>query len=148
MPNRSMINVNKRRRLLFVALGYLFIKKKRLNYRRRYWVHPRNQTRPSQGAWHTCMAALRDHYPEKQREALRLGFKIFNEILNMVGPTITKQDIFYTKTISHDQRLGVTLYYLATGDSFPTVRLLFRLCRSTTRTIIFETCHSIWSFCK
>ena len=149
MPNMTMNNVNKRRRLLLVALGYLYLKKKkRLNNRSRYWVHPRHQTRPSQGAWHTCMASLRDHYPEKHREVLRMGFKIFNEILNMVGPTITKQDIFYTKTISHDQRLGVTLYYLATGDSFPTVTLLFRLGRSTTRTIIFETCHSIWSFCK
>ena len=118
------------------------------NNRRRYWVHPLHQTRPSQGAWHTCMAALRDHYPEKHREALRMDLETFNEILDMVGPSITKQDTFFRKAISPDQRLGVTLYYLATGDSFPTIALLFRLGRSTTRAIIFETCHAIWRRCN
>ena len=61
-----------------------------------------------------CMVALKDHYPEKHREALRMDLETFNEILDTVGPTITKQDTFFKMTISTDQRLGVTLYYLAT----------------------------------
>ena len=60
------------------------------------------------------MAALKAHYPEKHREALRMDLETFNEILDMVGPTITEQDTFFRMAISPDQRLGATLYYLVT----------------------------------
>ena len=69
-------------RLIALGLGYLYVKHKReAKVKRRYWVHPINLARPSQGAWTTCMAAMRETFPEKHRETFRMDIDTFSEVL-------------------------------------------------------------------
>ena len=52
-------------------------------------------------------------------EILRLDFKHFNEILNLIAPDIMSQEIIGGyKEISAAERLSVTLRFLATGETF------------------------------
>ena len=50
----------------------------------------------------------------------------------------------WRRAIPPDQRLCVTLFYLATVDSFKTVALLFRMGESTVRKIVYDTCQALW----
>ena len=68
----------------------------------------------------------------------------FEEILRYVKPSIEKADSQMRKAIASELRLCVTLFCLATGDSFKTLALFFRMGESTVRGIVYETCQAIW----
>ena len=57
-----------------------------------------------------------------------------------------KYEVYFNlrAAIPADQRLCVTLYYLATSDSVQSCALLFRLGESAIRNIIYDTCQAIW----
>ena len=53
------------------------------------------------------------------KKMVRIDFKHFNEILNLIAPDITPQEIIgENKVISAAERLTVTLKFLATGETF------------------------------
>ena len=65
-------------------------------------------------------------------------------LLSIVGPYITKRECRSRKPISPEERLVITLRYLATGDSQQSQSFNFRVGRSTVCGIIKETCAAIW----
>ena len=67
----------------------------------------------------------------------------FDNILELIRPAIEKQAIHFRKCIPSDQRLCVTSYYLASGDSFKTLALFFRMGESTRRANVYETSQAI-----
>nr|CAH7736041.1 unnamed protein product [Callosobruchus chinensis] len=67
----------------------------------------------------------------------------FNYILDAIRETIDKTSNF-RETISPEERLSVTLRYLATGSSFKTLGYSFRISDVTVGRIVHETCHAIW----
>ena len=68
---------------------------------------------------------------------------MFDEILERVRPLITKQTTNFREPIEPGLRLAITLRFLATGDSYASLSLLFRVHRSTIGIIIDETCDAI-----
>ena len=53
------------------------------------------------------------------KEIMWRGFRHFNEILNLIAPDITPQEIIGgNKVISAAECLTVTLRFLATGETF------------------------------
>jgi hypothetical protein len=72
----------------------------------------------------------------------------FDELLGYVHEAIQKEDTLFRKAITPEQRLYLTLFYLATGDSFKTLAILFRIGESTARGIVYETCMCIWTCMK
>lgn len=144
---RARLLRRKRIRLLKLAITYLQ-HKRHTAPKRRYWVHPVNLKRNSEGAWVTFMRQCRENYPEKYKEALRMNSGCFDEVLLHVRHAIEKQDTRFRKAISPEQRLCLTLFYLASGDTFKTLAILFRLGQSTVRSIIFDTCKAIWDCMK
>ena len=112
--------------------------------RRRWWVHPINEVRDNKGAWTLLMDRFRTEFPDKHKQCLRMSKDLFDEILATVQVNIQKTDTQLRKSIAAEQRLCVTLFYLATGDSFRTLSLFFRMGESTVRAIIYETCKAIW----
>ncbi|XP_064479211.1 uncharacterized protein LOC135392427 [Ornithodoros turicata] len=74
---------------------------------------------------------------------LRMSPERFNHLLGLVREKLTKCP-WGRKAISPEQRLAITLRYLATGDSVKSMAFLFRVGFETARRIILETCNALW----
>ncbi len=70
---------------------------------------------------------------------------VFEELLAMIGPHITKQQTKYRDPISPSERLCVTLRYLVTGDAHVIISTSYRMSPAVIRKIIPETCNAIWN---
>ena len=61
-----------------------------------------------------------------------------------MGPLIVKQTTKLREPISAEERLSVTLHYLASTDSQISQSFSCRIGRSTLRSILKETCNTIY----
>ncbi|CAH1995266.1 unnamed protein product [Acanthoscelides obtectus] len=73
----------------------------------------------------------------------RMTPQCFDEILNLVKDEIRKSDTNYREAISPEERLAITLRFLATGDTFYTIGHSFRLGFTTVSAIVTEVCEAI-----
>ncbi|XP_047519014.1 uncharacterized protein LOC125058919 isoform X1 [Pieris napi] len=64
-------------------------------------------------------------------------------LLNKIGPKIKRNDTNMRTAISVTTRLAITLWFLATGDSFKSLMYLFRVSDASISTIIPEVCAAI-----
>lgn len=69
----------------------------------------------------------------------------FDHLVSLVSPYIKKSNCRSRQPLSPEQRLVITLRYLATGDSQQSQSFNFLVGRSTICNIIRETCDGIWS---
>ena len=67
----------------------------------------------------------------------------FEHLLSLVGPLIRKEDTQFRKSISPEERLAVTLRFLASGDAQQSLSFSFRIGKSTLSKVISETCEMI-----
>ena len=74
--------------------------------------------------------------------------KRYNHLLGMVAPFITKKDTRLRKSISADERLSLTLRYLASGSMQESLSFSYRIGRSTVSTIIHDVCTVLWNVLK
>lgn len=79
---------------------------------------------------------------------LRMDSETFDELLEMVSPLIQKQETNMRKPISPRERLAVTLRFLASGDSFHSLAILFRIPHNSISTIVPEVCDAIYTVLK
>ena len=78
------------------------------------------------------------------KEMMRMDYKYFKEILNLVEPDITPQEIIGgNKGISAAERLTLTLRFLATGETFQSMRFQFRISDRTISYIVKDVCDAI-----
>ena len=69
---------------------------------------------------------------------------LFEELLCLVAPLISKEVTKIRQPISPSERLCVTLRYLVTGDAFVNIGASYRMSPSTINQIILETCNALW----
>ena len=75
---------------------------------------------------------------------MRMDFKHFNEILNLIAPDITPQEIIGgNKVISAAEHLTVTLSFLATGETVQSLSFQFRISDRAIYYIVKEVCNAI-----
>ena len=86
---------------------------------------------------------LRHEEPELFRNALRMSAEQFDYLLNLLKPHIEKADTTFRKSIPAVIRLALTLRYLATGESFNSLRLLFHVAQPTISAVIPEVLDAI-----
>lgn len=67
----------------------------------------------------------------------------FEYLLNLIGHKIKKRDTTYRKAISVEERLSITLRFLASGDSYTSLQYLFRVSKQSISVIVPETCQAI-----
>ncbi|KAJ8939441.1 hypothetical protein NQ318_010625 [Aromia moschata] len=67
----------------------------------------------------------------------------FEYLLNKIGPEISKMDTNMRKCIPVQERLAVTLRFLATGDSYQSLAYLFKFLAQLISSIIPEVCQAI-----
>ena len=69
---------------------------------------------------------------------------LFEELLCLVAPHISKKETKLRQSISPSERLCITWRYLVTGDTFVTIRTSYRISTSVISQIIPETCNALW----
>ena len=69
---------------------------------------------------------------------------LFEELLCLVAPQISKKETKLRQPISSTERLCETLRYLVTGDAFVTIGASYRMSPSAISQIIPETCNALW----
>ncbi len=96
---------------LFVVMKLIKVKKRNRTVWTKEWIGRRLEY----GAYHCLLRELRQSDPTACRNFLRMDWSSFKELLRRVGPLITRQDTVMRKSIRPEERLAVTLRWLATG---------------------------------
>ena len=119
------------------------IRLKKQKYAKRFWVRQIFKERQTKGEFHILVKELLliDH---------ELFFKMFRLLpaqleilLGWVAPKIIKANT-RDGVISPQERLCVTLRFLASGDAYSTISASYRMGQTTVGKIIAETTNAIW----
>ncbi|KAI8441515.1 hypothetical protein MSG28_015103 [Choristoneura fumiferana] len=121
----------------------LYRRLKRGNRRRRYWVHPILTTRLTESHYIILYPKLRQYGP-KFFNYFRMSIKSFDDLLALINEELVADENTVRYTISPEEKLIITLRYLATGCSLGTLSYDYRIGKSTVATIIPHVCETIW----
>lgn len=91
---------------------------------------------------------LRTSEPSDFKNYLRMDSNSFNLLLELVRAKITKQDTILREAISAEERLTITLRYLATGNSYEDLKFSSAISPQSIGNIIPETCWAIYETLK
>ncbi|KAJ8962839.1 hypothetical protein NQ318_001239 [Aromia moschata] len=86
---------------------------------------------------------LRDSEPEDYRNFLRMDQESFDYLLESVRPDIEMKDTNMCAAISANQRLSITLRYLASDIDLENLKFTCAIAPQTLEFIIMETCSAI-----
>lgn len=67
----------------------------------------------------------------------------FETLLSLIGPRITKMDTTFRKVISVNERLAVTLRFLATGDSYHSLMYMLKISKQVISAIVPDVCDAL-----
>ena len=136
--------------LVIITVAISRVKKNRrirkINARRRIWVTTLLKDRDTRGVWNSIIPDLE---PGRRIRGsfsnyFRMDEGCFEDLLAKVGPVIQRQQTNMRSPILPQQRLAVTLRYLATGCSYTELYYNFRISVSSISKIIPETCKAIY----
>ncbi|XP_073446473.1 uncharacterized protein [Dendrobates tinctorius] len=116
--------------------------RQRRRQQRRLWIHPIVELRESRGAYHTLYSELQTN-PEKFMDYTRMSQQIFMYLLGHVQDAIRRQDTQLRRAIPPEERLLVTLRFLATGETLSSLHFQYRLGISTLFGIVVDTCRAL-----
>ncbi|XP_067131302.1 uncharacterized protein [Centruroides vittatus] len=128
--------------LHFLTLQLLMHSKPRRNHL--FWMRKIFRDREKYGFNSSLVRELKFQDQEFYFDFMRMTPDVFDSILEKVSPLIEKRDTFWCKSISSNERLALTLRFLATGETYRSLSFSFRIGRQTLRKIIPETCKAIW----
>ena len=99
--------------------------------KKRKWVKAWVARRGKFGASDNLLRELAIEDPASYMNVLRMDKTKFEELLVLVAPAIKKQDTVMRSSISCETKLQITLRFMASGDSFHSLGLLFRVPHNT-----------------
>ncbi|CAH2088918.1 unnamed protein product [Euphydryas editha] len=109
----------------------------------RLWIHDIPKSRYEEGEYHVLLPRLKRD-SKIFHTYFRMSLHKFNELVQIMQPYIKREDTLFRKAIGVEEKLMVTMRYLATGDSFKTIAESFRLGYTTVQEIIHTTCPALW----
>lgn len=134
--------LSKQQKIAFVVALCTNIENKRK--KRRMWTKEWLQKRKE----FSHLKLLKELDSDDFRSYLRLDNETFTELLNLVKPLITKQNTIMREAITAEERLIVTLKYLATGRDYADLRFSAAISAQSLSQIIPETCEGICKVLK
>lgn len=135
--------------LRLYALYNVVVSREKATQRRQFWVRPifTAERRFLQGASDNLVREMETEDAEKFVNYFRMDRGIFEHLLQLIGPSITKQSVV-RDAIPPVTRLHITLRYLASGDSMTSVSYAYRVAHNTVSKIVAETCDAVWNVLK
>jgi hypothetical protein len=67
----------------------------------------------------------------------------FEFLINLIGEKISKKDVAFRKAIFVQERLALTLRFLASGDSYVSLQYLLKISRQAISCIVQEVCEAL-----
>ena len=101
------------------------VKKNKKTRIRSKWVRDWILRRPEEGAFMKLQQNLATTDVDGYKNFLRMTMEDFNYLVEMISPSIKKQDTHLRSAISPAERLSVTLRFLASGDSYFSLEYLY-----------------------
>ncbi len=98
-----------------VIVAIILKRRKRRRRNRKVWTREWIRKRDRHGAYHQLLQELKLCDRNAYKNFLRIDEAIFETILELVSPIISRQDTHLRQSISAGERLAVTLRFLATG---------------------------------
>ncbi|KAI1702391.1 putative nuclease HARBI1 [Ditylenchus destructor] len=126
----------------------LYLLRRRLRLqptKRRFWTHPIFANRKKFGAYYVLLPQLKAD-DDKFFNYFRMTRDCFDRLLQMLDARLSKTS--QREPIGPEERLMVTLRFLASGDSYRSLSYAFRLADNTISLIVRETCSAIYSELK
>ncbi|KAL5005441.1 hypothetical protein ScPMuIL_018897 [Solemya velum] len=111
--------------------------------RRRWWVREWILRRPLFGQYETLMRELENEHASDFKSYLRVEPALWQELLDRVGPRITKSQR-YRAPLDPGLKLAITLRYLATGASYRDLAFAFRVANNTISLFIPDDKHTTY----
>lgn len=116
--------------------------KKKQKRQRKTWVKEWRSRRPV-FSHISLLKELEQSSPADYKNFLRMDPSVYKELLEKVTPYIEKQNTLMRDAISPDERLSVTLRYLATGESYESLKFQSYISTASLSNIIIETCEAL-----
>lgn len=135
----------KRKACVAIILAFS-IPSKRITNRKRWvkeWIAKRKQY-----CHLNLLKEIQISDPKDFQNYFRMNVHIYNKLLSMVEPLITKMDTNMRESISPNERLALTLRYLATGRTFEDLKYSAVIAPTTISKIVMETCEAIITVLK
>ena len=142
-----------RRKRAIAALGLSFLleeeaqqpRKRSRKVYMRDWIALREE----RGIYHQLVKELETGDRVAYKEFFRMTKQQFCFLVEKVSPLIEKKQQpspinSVRSTIKPDERLAVTLRYLATGESFHSLEYSFRISRQSISSIVYETSRALY----
>ena len=128
--------------ILYAAIGVIIsnrqkqlVKKKQV---KRFWRRGIFRDRKLYSEYYTLYQTLRDNDREFHYRYLRMSKERFDHLLSLISDKITKKNTQMREAITAEERLVITLRYLAVGMSQQTLCYNFRAGRTTASNIVSE----------
>lgn len=77
------------------------------------------------------------------RNFFRMSSSEFENLLNLIGPKISKRDTNWRKAIPINERFAITLRFFASGDSYNSLMYTFKIFKQVISKIIPEVCDAL-----
>ena len=108
--------------------------------RTRVWIKRREEL----GAYHTMFRELAAEDTPGFGEYMRMPRAKFLELVEVVGPLLTKQETHMRTFIAPNETLTLAIRYLATEEKFQSLSFQLRIGKSTVSQIVMEACGAIY----
>lgn len=138
--------------ILAAAAVIVLCEGKNTRKRRRFWVRPSLRKRKcTESIMNTMRLDDIDLCADNLRRTgtfhnfMRMSSTDFEVLIQKVGPHICKTNTCWRKAITVEDRLGVTLRYLATGDSYASLSYMFNISKQIISVIVPEVCCALVS---
>lgn len=127
----------------FIVISSLAKKKKK----RRYWMTRLHHDRLlSRGP--SFIQSLSKEEDGHFQNFVRMSSSDFSFILESIREKISRADTKFRRAVTAEERLAVTLRFLATGDSFTSLKYVFNISKSLISKIVQEVCQAIIEILK
>lgn len=132
MPNRKVV-------IAGAAFIFMYLlTEDRKSRKRRWWKTNLYKRRSS-----LLVELKSQHISGQYKNFTRMSPTDFEYLLTIIAPKISRQDTIMRSAISPQDRLALTLRFLATGDSYTSLQYTFRISKQSMSCIVPEVCEAI-----